>query len=133
MNVRMFRVCSRARVPVSLSSGHQRVVDEGEISITDSQTDSRRGYYFSIRSTDYITRLLFLTSLHLSYKNSQINKFIFDVTVEDIELRIQHFLIAKFVYSEIFKKQCHIHDLIKNNAHMIINNQYNMISRIAIK
>ena len=27
-----------------------------EISITDSQTDGRRGYYFSIRSTDYITR-----------------------------------------------------------------------------
>lgn len=41
----------------------------GEISITDSQTDGRRGYYFSIRSTDYITRLLFLTSLRSPCKN----------------------------------------------------------------
>lgn len=37
-----------------------------EISITDSQTDGRRGYYFSIRSTDYITRDCSTLSLSLS-------------------------------------------------------------------
>jgi len=44
--------------------GIQGVANKGEISIIDSQTDDRRGYYFSIRSTDYITRLLFLMSLY---------------------------------------------------------------------
>jgi len=59
---------ARAHVSCVGVVGTQGVADEGEISIIDSQTDGRRGYYFSIRSTDYITRLLFLTSFHTSYK-----------------------------------------------------------------
>lgn len=67
-------------------AGAQGAADEGEISITDSQTDGRRGYYFSIRSTDYIRRLLFLTSLHSSYKISWTSEL--NVEVQDVEFRI---------------------------------------------
>lgn len=65
----------------------------------------RRGYYFSIRSTDYITRLLFLTSLHPSYKNSRTSRLIFNVGVEDVELRI-FFNHEICVYSDKCEKQC---------------------------
>lgn len=78
--------------------GTQGVADEGEISITDSQTDGIDvAIIFPSDPLIILRDCSFLTSLYPSYKKSRTSKLIFNVGIEDVELRIQ-FFNREFVY-----------------------------------